>query len=90
MNDVQALMLLGICVALFAAFAYVASSASKAWAEQSAHRASADRDHAYEALADKAVYNQQKLLEQQEQLLAEVTEVKNRVLAIEQKLAEVD
>lgn len=62
----------------------------KTWQVHIANKATMARDQAYETLADKAVYTQQKLLEQQERLLTEMGEVKSRVLVIEQKLAEVD
>jgi hypothetical protein len=83
-------MVLGVCVALFASIAWIIASSTKAWSESLANRAAAKQEKAYEALADKAVYTQQKLLEQQDRLMEEVQDVKKRVLGIEKKLAEVD
>lgn len=90
MSDTEAFMIAGACVALFGAIAFVMSQAFKTWQVSIANRAAAERDQAYETLADKAVYTQQKLLEQQERLLTEVSEVKSRIVVIEKKLAEVD
>lgn len=90
MSDAEAFMVVGTCVALFGAIAFILSQAFKTWQVSIANRAAAQRDQAYETLADKAVYMQQKLLEQQERLLTEMSEVKSRVLVIEKKLAEVD
>ena len=62
----------------------------KTWQANMEHRATLARDRSFERLADKAVYTQQKLLEQQEKLLLEMNSVRDRVTGIEQKLAAVD
>jgi hypothetical protein len=90
MSDAEAFMIVGTCVALFGSIAWVLTQAIKAWPASIASRTAAKHGEAYEALADKAVYTQQKLLEQQERLFTEMTEVKSRVVSIERKLAEVD
>src|SRR5687767_1264645 len=62
----------------------------KTWQASMEHKAVLARDRSFETLADKAVYTQQKLLEQQEKLLVEMDSVRDRVTGIEQKLAAVD
>jgi hypothetical protein len=77
-------------IAVFSLLMLLGWQVFKTWQVSIANRVNLARDQAYQELADKAVYTQQKLLEQSERLVADVTDVKSRILGIEQKLAEVD
>jgi hypothetical protein len=90
MSNAEAFMIVGTTVALFGTIAFVAGQLMQTWRANLASRAVLARDREYQTLADKATYTQQKLLEQQERLLTEVGEMRQRVVHIEQKLAEVD
>jgi hypothetical protein len=90
MTDADAFVAAVLFVGVFSVIAIVGWQAFKTWQVSIANRANLARDQAFQELADKAVYTQQRLLEQQERLLADMGDVRTRVVVIEQKLAEVD
>jgi hypothetical protein len=77
-------------IAVFSLLTLLAWQVFKTWQVSIANRVNLARDQAYQELADKAVYTQQKLLEQSEKLMTDLGDVRTRILGIEQKLAEVD
>jgi hypothetical protein len=83
-------LVVSVSLAFMLIVAILVWQAFKTWQASIENKALIARDRAYETLADKSAYTQQKLLEQQERLLNEVGEMRQRVVHIEQKLAEVD
>ena len=90
MTEEDAVVAVVSIIGLFALLALLAWQVFKTWQVSIANRANLARDEAYHELADRAAYTQQKLLEQQERMLQEMADVRERVTHIERKLAEVD
>lgn len=90
MNSAEAFMIVGTTLAVFAVAAIAVWQIFRTWQVYITNKAAVERDHAFEVLADKAVYTQQKLLEQQERMLGELDDLRNRVVGIEQMLKQVE
>ena len=83
-------LVVSVSTAFMLIVAILVWQAFKTWQASMEHKAVVARDRSFETLADKAVYTQQKLLEQQEKLLSEMSDMRSKVNGIEQKLAAVD
>ena len=90
MTDKDAVVALGGIFMILGIVGFALWQGFKTWQVSIADKVSIEREQAFETLADKSVYTQQKLLEQQERLMAEITDMQQRVVSIQQKLAEVD
>lgn len=90
MTDADAAVALGGIFMILGIVSIALWQGFRTWQVSIANKVSSEREQAYQSLAEKAVYTQQKLIEQQERLLLEMTEARQRITTIEQKLAEVD
>jgi len=83
-------LVVSVSLAFMFIVAILVWQAFKTWQASIENKALIARDKAYEVLADKSVYTQQKLLEQQERIIQDISDMRERVTSIEQKLAAVD